>query len=155
MADLTNERLRMVREQIAARGVRDPAVLEAMRHVQREAFLPEELAEFAYQDTPLPIGSGQTISQPYIVALMIESVAPRPGDRALEIGTGSGYAAAVLSEVVTEVYTIERNEQLARLATRRLANLGYTRVKVVHGDGTMGWGEYAPYDVIIVTAGGP
>jgi protein-L-isoaspartate(D-aspartate) O-methyltransferase len=155
MADLTNERLRMVREQIAARGVRHPAVLEAMRHVQREAFLPEELAEFAYHDTPLPIGSGQTISQPYIVALMIESVAPRPGDRALEIGTGSGYAAAVLAEVVTEVYTIERNEQLARLATRRLANLGYTRVKVVHGDGTMGWGEYAPYDVIIVSAGGP
>jgi protein-L-isoaspartate(D-aspartate) O-methyltransferase len=155
MADLTNERLRMVREQIAARGVRDPAVLEAMRRVRREAFLPEELAEFAYQDTPLPIESGQTISQPYIVALMIESVAPRRGDRALEIGTGSGYAAAVLSEVVNEVYTIERNEQLARLATRRLTNLGYTRIKVVHGDGTIGWAEYAPYDVIIVTAGGP
>jgi protein-L-isoaspartate(D-aspartate) O-methyltransferase len=155
MADLTNERLRMVREQIAARGVRDPAVLEAMRRVRREAFLPEELAEFAYQDTPLPIESAQTISQPYIVALMIESVAPRRGDRALEIGTGSGYAAAVLSEVVNEVYTIERNEQLARLATRRLTNLGYTRIKVVHGDGTIGWAEYAPYDVIIVTAGGP
>jgi protein-L-isoaspartate(D-aspartate) O-methyltransferase len=155
MVDLTNDRLRMVRDQIAARGVRDPAVLEAMRRVQREAFLPEELAEFAYQDTPLPIESGQTISQPYIVALMIESVAPCRGDRALEIGTGSGYAAAVLSEVVSEVYTIERNEQLAKLATRRLANLGYTRVKVVHGDGTVGWAEHAPYDVIIVTAGGP
>jgi protein-L-isoaspartate(D-aspartate) O-methyltransferase len=155
MADFTNERLRMVRDQIAARGVRDPAVLEAVRRVRREAFLPEELAEFAYEDTPLPIESGQTISQPYIVALMIESVAPRRGDRALEIGTGSGYAAAVLSEVVDEVYTIERNEQLARLATRRLASLGHSRVKVLHGDGTLGWAEHAPYDVIIVTAGGP
>ena len=155
MADLTKERLRMVRDQIAARGVRDPAVLEAMRRVQREAFLPEELAEFAYEDTPLPIESGQTISQPYIVALMIESVEPRRGDRALEIGTGSGYAAAVLAEVVDEVYTIERNEQLAKLATRRLASRDYSRVKVRHGDGTLGWAQHAPYDVIIVTAGGP
>jgi protein-L-isoaspartate(D-aspartate) O-methyltransferase len=155
VVDLTNERLRMVRDQIAARGVRDPAVLEAMRRVHREAFLPEELAEFAYEDTPLPIESGQTISQPYIVALMIESVEPRRGDRALEIGTGSGYAAAVLAEVVDEVYTIERNEQLAKLATRRLASLGYSRVKVLHGDGTLGWAEHAPYQVIIVTAGGP
>jgi len=155
MADLTKERLRMVRDQIAARGVRDPAVLEAMRRVRREAFLPEELAEFAYEDTPLPIESGQTISQPYIVALMIESVKPRRGDRALEIGTGSGYAAAVLAEVVDEVYTIERNEQLAKLATRRLASRDYSRVKVRHGDGTLGWAQHAPYDVIIVTAGGP
>ena len=100
MLDLTNERLRMVRDQIAARGVHNPAVLDAMRRVPREAFLPEELAEFAYRDTPLPIEAEQTISQPYIVALMIESVEPRAGDRALEIGTGSGYAAAVLSEVV-------------------------------------------------------
>jgi protein-L-isoaspartate(D-aspartate) O-methyltransferase len=116
MLDLTSERLRMVRDQIAARGVRNPAVLEAMRHVPREAFLPDEFVEFAYQDTPLPIEAGQTISQPYIVALMIESVEPQPGDRALEIGTGSGYAAAVLSEVVNEVYAVERQEQLARLA---------------------------------------
>ena len=99
-----------------ARGVRDPAVLEAARCVQREAFLPEELAEFAYQDTPLPIESGQTISQPYIVALMIESATPRPGDRALEIGAGSGYGAAMLSRVVGEVYTVERDEHLFRLA---------------------------------------
>ena len=155
MLDLTNERPRMVRDQIAARGVRNPAVLEAMRRVPREAFLPEELAEFAYQDTPLPIEAGQTISQPYIVALMIESVEPRAGDRALEIGTGSGYAAAVLSEVVGEVYTIERHEQLAKLATKRLDSLGYSNVKVLHGDGTLGWPEHAPYDVIIVTAGGP
>src|SRR5208282_236884 len=154
MFDLTNERLRMVRDQIAARGVRNPAVLDAMRRVPREAFLPDEFAEFAYQDTPLPIEGGQTISQPYIVALMIESVEPRASDRALEIGTGSGYAAAVLSQVVDEVYTIERHEQLARLAAKRLASLGYTNVKVRHGDGTLGWPEHAPYDVILVTAGG-
>ena len=155
MLDLTSERLRMVRDQIAARGVRNPAVLEAMRRVPREAFLPDELAEFAYQDTPLPIEAEQTISQPYIVALMIESVEPRAGDRALEIGTGSGYAAAVLSGVVGEVYTVERHEQLAKLAARCLASQGYTKVKVLHGDGTLGWAEHAPYDVIIVTAGGP
>ena len=155
MPDFTNERLRMVSDQIAARGVHNPAVLDAMRHVPREAFLPGELGEFAYQDTPLPIEGGQTISQPYIVALMIESVEPRAGDRALEIGTGSGYAAAVLSEVVGEVCTVERHEQLAKLASRRLADLGYTKVKVIHGDGTLGWAEHAPYDVILVTAGGP
>jgi protein-L-isoaspartate(D-aspartate) O-methyltransferase len=155
MPDLTNERLRMVRDQIAARGVRNLGVLEAMRRVPREAFLPDEFGEFAYQDTPLPIEAGQTISQPYIVALMIESVEPRAGDRALEIGTGSGYAAAVLSEVVDEVYTVERHEQLAKLAIGRLASLGYTKVKVLHGDGTLGWPEHAPYDVILVTAGGP
>jgi protein-L-isoaspartate(D-aspartate) O-methyltransferase len=155
MLDLTNERLRMVNDQIAARGVRNPAVLEAMRRVPREAFLPDEFAEFAYRDTPLPIEAGQTISQPYIVALMIEGVEPCAGDRALEIGTGSGYAAAVLAEVVDEVYTLERHEQLAKLAAKHLANLGYTKVKVHHGDGTLGWAEHAPYDVIIVTAGGP
>jgi protein-L-isoaspartate(D-aspartate) O-methyltransferase len=155
MLDLKKDRLRMVRDQIAARGVRTPAVLEAMRRVPREAFLPDELAEFAYQDTPLPIEAGQTISQPYIVALMIESIEPRPGDRALEIGTGSGYAAAVLSELVDEVYTVERHEQLARLAIKRLGSLGYAKVKVLHGDGTLGWPDHAPYDLIIVTAGGP
>lgn len=155
MLDLTSQRLRMVRDQIAARGVRNPAVLEAMRHVPREAFLPDKFVEFAYQDTPLPIEAGQTISQPYIVALMIESVGPHAGDRALEIGTGSGYAAAVLSEVVNEVYTVERQEQLAKLARTRLSGLGYTRIEVLHGDGTLGWPEHAPYDVIVVTAGGP
>ena len=155
MLDLTSRRLRMVRDQIAGRGVRNPAVLEAMRRVPREVFLPDEFAEFAYEDTPLPIEADQTISQPYIVALMIESVEPRSGDRALEIGTGSGYAAAVLSEVVSEVYTVERHEQLANLARSRLSALGYTRIKVLHGDGTLGWPEHAPYDVIVVTAGGP
>jgi len=155
MLDLTSQRLRMVRDQIAARGVRNPAVLEAMRRVRREAFLPDNFAEFAYQDTPLPIEAGQTISQPYVVALMIESVEPRAGDRALEIGTGSGYAAVVLSEVVAEVYTIERHEQLANLARSRFAALGDRKIQVLHGDGTLGWPEHAPYDVIIVTAGGP
>ena len=155
MLDLTDERLRMVRDQIAGRGIRNPAVLEAMQRVPREAFLPDELAEFAYRDTPLPIEADQTISQPYIVALMIESIEPRAGDRALEIGTGSGYAAAVLSEVVGDVYTIERHEQLAKLAAERLDSLGYSNVTVLHGDGTLGWLEHAPYDVIIVTAGGP
>ncbi len=144
----------MVRDQIAARGVRNPAALEAMRRVPRAAFLPDRLAEFAYRDTPLPIEAGQTISQPYIVALMIENVQPRATDRALEIGTGSGYAAAVLSKVVSEVYTIERQEQLAKLAKDRLDNLGYSN-EVLHGDGTLGWPEHAPYDVIVVTAGGP
>lgn len=155
MINPADERLRMVRDQIAARGVRNPALLEAMRCVPREAFVPEELREFAYQDTPLPIESGQTISQPYIVALMIESVEPRRGDRALEIGTGSGYAAAVLSQVVDEVYTVERHEGLASLARRRFTSLGYTKIKVLTGDGTLGWPEHAPYDVIVVTAGGP
>ena len=155
MLDLTSQRLRMVRDQIAARGVCNPAVLEAMRRVRREAFVPDEFAEFAYEDTALPIEAGQTISQPYVVALMIESVEPRSGDRALEIGTGSGYAAAVLSEVVAEVYTVERHEQLANLARSRLAALGYKKIRVLHGDGTLGWPEYAPYDVIIVTASAP
>ena len=153
--DLANERLRMVRDQIAARGVRNPAVLGAMRLVPREAFLPDALAEFAYQDTPLPIEADQTISQPYIVALMIESVEPHTGERALEIGTGSGYAAAVLSRIVDEVYTVERHEELANLSTERLNGLGYSNVKVLRGDGTLGWPEHAPYDLIIVTAGGP
>jgi protein-L-isoaspartate(D-aspartate) O-methyltransferase len=145
----------MVQNQLAARGIRNPAVLDAMRGVPREFFVPPHLAEFAYLDTPLPIESGQTISQPYIVALMIESVAPRPSDRALEIGTGSGYGAAVLSRLVSEVFTVERDEQLVELARKRFAELGYTNIKVLHGDGTLGWPEHAPYDVIVVTAGGP
>ena len=145
----------MVENQIAARGIRDSALLDAMRKVPREFFVPPHLAEFAYLDTPLPIESGQTISQPYIVALMIEAVTPRPSDRALEIGTGSGYGAAVLAQVVAEVYTVERDPQLVELARKRFAELGYANIKVLHGDGTLGWPEHAPYNVIIVTAGGP
>ena len=145
----------MVERQIEARGVRHPAVLEAMRTVPREAFLAGELAEFAYEDAPLPIEAGQTISQPYIVALMAAALEPRPGDRLLEIGTGSGYAAAVLSRVAADVYTVERHEELARLAESRMRALGYTNVHVLHGDGTLGWAEHAPYDAIVVAAGGP
>jgi protein-L-isoaspartate(D-aspartate) O-methyltransferase len=148
-------RATMVATQIAARGVTDPAVLEAMRTVPREAFVPPELAELAYDDMPLPIGEGQTISQPYIVALMTAALRPSPTDRVLEIGTGSGYAAAVLHCLVKEVYTIERLVQLYRLARRRLRRLGYHNVAVHHGNGTLGWPAHAPYDGIVVTAGGP
>lgn len=148
-------RKRMVREQIAARGVRDPQVLAAMRRVPREQFLQEGLAEFAYQDTPLPIESDQTISQPYIVAYMTECLHLAGGEKVLEIGTGSGYAAAVLGEIAGEVYTVERYANLAASATERLARLGYTNVHVLHGDGTLGWPAHAPYDAILVAAGGP
>ena len=145
----------MVETQIAARGVRDPAVLEAMRLVPRERFVPAHLAELAYTDEPLPIGEDQTISQPYIVAAMIDAARPKPGDRALEIGTGSGYSAAVLATIVAEVYTVERLAGLAESAGRRLAELGYANVHVRQANGTLGWPEHAPFDVIIVTAGGP
>jgi len=117
--------------------------------------VPANLAEYAYEDGPLPIGHGQTISQPYIVAVMTAAARVRPGDRVLEIGTGSGYGAAVLSEIAGEVYTVERIEGLADSARDRLAALGYANVHVRCGDGTLGWAEHAPYDAIIVTAGGP
>ncbi len=155
MPDMSGLRENMVRHQIAARGVADERVLDAMRAVPREAFMPEELAEFAYEDSPLPIEEGQTISQPYIVALMIAAIQPEPRDRVLEIGTGSGYAAAVLSRVVGHVYTVERHEALVDLARRRFLTLGYDNVEVLHGDGSLGWPAHAPYDGIIVTAGGP
>ncbi|HSU83800.1 MAG TPA: protein-L-isoaspartate(D-aspartate) O-methyltransferase [Thermoanaerobaculia bacterium] len=157
MASLHFETLRqeMVDRQIAARGVRDRRVLEALGTVPREAFLPERLAEFAYDDTPLPIGQEQTISQPYVVALMAEALELQPGDKVLEIGAGSGYAAAVLSRIAREVWTVERHESLAREARERMARLGYANVHVIHGDGTLGWPEHAPYDAIVVAAGGP
>jgi protein-L-isoaspartate(D-aspartate) O-methyltransferase len=145
----------MVERQIARRGVGDPRVLEAMRAVPRETFLPDSLAELAYDDTPLPIEEEQTISQPYIVALMAEALELEPADRVLEIGAGSGYAAAVLSRIAREVYTVERHESLAGLARERLRRLGYGNVQVLHGDGTLGWPEHAPYDAIVVAAGGP
>lgn len=145
----------MVQTQIADRGVRDERVLAAMRTVPREAFVPDHLAGQAYRDHPLPIDEGQTISQPYVVAWMIEALQPHPGDRVLEIGAGSGYAAAVLSRVVDEVYTVERFPALARQAGQRLERLGYLNVLVRVGDGTLGWPEFAPYDGIVVAAGGP
>ena len=155
MLDLSSQRARMVERQIAARGVRDSAVLAAMRSVPRERFLPSHLEEFAYQDSPLPIEQGQTVSQPFIVALMTEALQLHPADRVLEIGTGSGYAAAVLARVAREVYTVERHAELAESSRIRLRELGFDTVFVRHGDGTLGWPEHAPYDAIVVAAGGP
>jgi protein-L-isoaspartate(D-aspartate) O-methyltransferase len=148
-------RRRMVEEQLAARGIRDPLVLAAMGTVPREKFVSARQAPFAYDDEPLPIGEGQTISQPYIVARMTEALALGRADRVLEVGTGSGYGAAVLAEIAAEVYTVERLAALADRARRRLADLGYARVRVLTGDGTLGWPAHAPYDAIVVTAGGP
>jgi protein-L-isoaspartate(D-aspartate) O-methyltransferase len=145
----------MVDEQIRARGVRDPSVLRAMREVPREHFVPPGTRSLAYADIALPINEGQTISQPFIVALMAGALNLSPGDRVLEIGTGSGYAAAVLSRMAGEIYTAERHRPLAEAAREKLAALGYDNVRVGHGDGTGGWAEYAPYDAISVTAGGP
>jgi protein-L-isoaspartate(D-aspartate) O-methyltransferase len=154
LTTLAERRAQMV-DLIAARGVRDPAVLTAMRTVPRERFVPESLEHRAYDDGPLPIGEGQTISQPYVVAVMTEALRLQPRDRVLEVGTGSGYAAAVLASIVTEVYTVERVPSLAESASRRLADLGYANVHVRLGDGSLGWSEHAPYDAIVVTAGGP
>jgi len=155
MSDLSKLREDMVENQIAARSIRSEAVLGALRKVPREAFLPERLREFAYEDSPLPIAAGQTISQPYIVALMTEALDLGRGERVLEIGTGSGYAAAVLAEIAAEVYTVERISELAEKAASTLAALGYRNVHVMHADGTLGWAAAAPYDAIIVAAGGP
>jgi protein-L-isoaspartate(D-aspartate) O-methyltransferase len=139
----------MVELQLAGRGIRAPRVLDAFRSVPREAFIPLALAELAYHDKPLPI------SQPYIVALTIEALCLEGGERVLDVGTGSGYSAAVLSRIAREVFTVERLEALAQQARDRLAQLGYQNVAVLHGDGTLGWPEHAPYDAIAVAAGGP
>jgi protein-L-isoaspartate(D-aspartate) O-methyltransferase len=145
----------MVREQVQARGIDSPWVLRALLEVPREDFLPSELRPRAYDDDALPIIEGQTISQPFVVALMMSALSLAPGARALEIGTGSGYAAAVLSRVASEVYTIERHEALVDLAKATLQAQGYENVHIRHGDGTLGWPEHAPYDAILVSAGGP
>ena len=145
-------RAEMVTTQIAARGVLDRSVLAAMGKVPRHEFVPSDVAGMAYVDGPLPIGWRQTISQPYIVALMSELAAPRPGARVLEVGTGSGYQAAVLSELGAEVYSIEIVEPLARRAAATLARLGYASVHTRTGDGYRGWPEAAPFDAIVVTA---
>lgn len=152
---IDSQRDRMVQLHLAQRGIKDKMVLQAMGTVPREAFVGVDMAEFAYEDSALPIEAGQTISQPYIVALMTEALELKPGDRVLEIGTGSGYAAAVLSQVAKEVYTVERHASLAHLAARRISELGYDNVHILNGDGTLGWPEYAPYDAIVVAAGGP
>jgi protein-L-isoaspartate(D-aspartate) O-methyltransferase len=155
MSDFTKLRERMVSEQIYARGVRNIHVLEAMGKVRREAFLPTDMHDLAYADTPLPIAEGQTISQPYIVAYMIEALALKGGEKILEIGAGCGYAAAVLAEIAGEVYTIERIAQLAEKAASHLIDEGYENVHVLHSDGTRGWDEHAPFDAIMVSAGAP
>ncbi|MGE3625264.1 MAG: protein-L-isoaspartate(D-aspartate) O-methyltransferase [Hyphomicrobiales bacterium] len=155
MTDYAKLRSQMVDSQIAARGVRSGLVLDAMREVPREKFLPASLREFAYDDTPLPIDANQTISQPYIVGFMIDALGLEGGEKVLEIGAGSGYAAAVLSRIAAEVYTVERIGQLAERAQEVLQDLGYGNVNVLHGDGTLGWEAHAPFDAIIVAAGGP
>ena len=147
-----NARVRMVTDQIEGRGVVDAAVLAAMRAVPRHRFVPDEFLDQAYADHPLPIGQGQTISQPYIVALMTEALRLKPGERVLEIGTGSGYQAAILAELGVDTYTIEIIPELARQAEARLAELGYDAVHVRQADGYFGWEENAPFDAIIVTA---
>ncbi len=145
----------MVEQQIIARGVKDPRVIKAMETVPRHKFLPPEEAPFAYEDEPRPIGQGQTISQPYIVAFMTEQLHLKPTDRVLEIGTGSGYQAAVLAEIADSVFTIEIIPELAQSAAKRLKALGYDNVVVRQGDGYNGWPEKAPFDAIIVTAAPP
>lgn len=153
--DWTAQREEMVRLQIERRGVRNRAVLDAMRAVPRHLFVPEALRRSAYEDHPLPIGHGQTISQPYIVAAMTEMLDPKTTDRVLEIGTGSGYQAAVLARLVRHVYSIEIVEPLGRQAQARLAELGYHNVTVRIGDGYEGWPEEAPFDKILLTAAPP
>lgn len=155
MIDLRDARERMVERQVARRGVQDHRVLDALRETPREVFVPEGLQEFAYDDSPLPIEAGQTISQPFIVGLMIAAAEVQPGDRVLEVGTGSGYAAAVLARLAGRVHTIERHAELAETARSRLAKLRLANVEVHIGDGTHGWLDAAPYDAILVAAGGP
>lgn len=156
--DWQQEREAMVREQIERRGVRDPRTLAAMAAVPRHCFVPPEVAHLAYADGAFPIGIGQTISQPYMVALMTEALRLESGSRVLEIGTGSGYQTAVLAEAVGpqgEVYTIERHPELSYYARDTLEDIGYRNIRFLIGDGTLGWPEHAPYDGVIVTAGAP
>ena len=151
----TADRERMVRTQVEARGVSDPRVLDAVRSVPRHRFVPAALQDRAYDDTPLPIAAGQTISQPYIVAVMTEAARLEADDIVLEVGTGSGYQAAVLSPLVRHVYSVEVVPELARASTTLLADLGYANVTVREGDGYAGWSEHAPFDAIVVTAAPP
>lgn len=155
MVDYFERRKEMIERQIRSRGVRDPLVLDAMGRVPREHFVPEHLQSQAYQDSPLPIDMEQTISQPYIVAYMVEALALKGGEKVLEIGAGSGYAAAVLAEIAGDVFTIERHGTLASKASAALHDTGYTNVHILHGDGTRGWEEEAPFDAILVSAGAP
>ncbi|MBD3380544.1 MAG: protein-L-isoaspartate(D-aspartate) O-methyltransferase [Candidatus Omnitrophica bacterium] len=151
----TEARNRMVDEQLAARGINDPGVLEAFRKVERHLFVPEGMREEAYSDSPLPIGGGQTISQPYMVALMTQSLGLGGGEKVLEIGTGSGYQAAILAQIAEEVFTVERDSSLQERARRILVATGSENVRFRCSDGTLGWREEAPFDRIIVTAASP
>ena len=155
MSRFEDLRKQMIDYQLAARGLHDQSVLDAVNAVPREEFVPTDLVEFAYSDAPLPIAASQTISQPYIVALMTAALELKPDDRVLEVGAGSGYAAAVLAEIAADVYTIERHKILADTARSRLEQLGYRNIQVLFGDGTLGWPEHAPFDAIVVAAGGP
>jgi protein-L-isoaspartate(D-aspartate) O-methyltransferase len=146
------QREAMVRKQLADRGIRDPGVLDAMRKVPRHEFVPEVFRQDAYEDRPLPIGEGQTISQPYIVAAMLEHLSLQPTDRVLEIGTGSGYVTALLSLLCAEVYSVERHAPLAASAESTLRRLGDSNVKIRVGDGSQGWPEHAPFDAILISA---
>jgi protein-L-isoaspartate(D-aspartate) O-methyltransferase len=154
MTDFAELRERMVERQIAARGIRDPTLLDAFRQVPREEFVSPDYGVQAYGDHPLPIEAGQTISQPYIVALMIEAARIGPDDRVLEVGAGSGYAAAVMSRIAGTVIAIERQPELVAIARQRMRRLGYGNVAIVEGDGTRGWPEGAPYDAILAAASG-
>ena len=154
-ADRNGDRAEMVRDDLANRGIEDKRVLAAMARVPREAFVPDHLKAYAYDDGPLPIGHGQTISQPYIVALMAEAAELAPESTVLEVGTGSGYAAAVLAEIARRVCTIERNAALAEAAKARLVGMGYRNIDVLTGDGSEGRPEAAPFDAIIAAAGAP
>jgi protein-L-isoaspartate(D-aspartate) O-methyltransferase len=153
--DFAAARRRMVGDQLQTRGITDPRVLAALGRVPRHLFVPSDLASLAYGDHPLPIGQDQTISQPYIVALMSQWAEVKPGDKVLEVGTGSGYQAAVLAELTGQVFTIELKPELARTAAARLQRLGYTQVRGKTGDGYLGWPEEAPFDAILVTAAAP
>lgn len=153
--DYQRARERMVERQIARRGIDSPRVLEAFRSVPRHLFVPQNKREFAYSDGPLPIGRGQTISQPYIVAYMTEALDLQGEERVLEIGTGSGYQAAILGELAAEVYTVERHQDLAKTASQRLQDMGYENIHVIQGDGTEGLPEHAPFQGVIVTAAAP
>ncbi len=144
-------RMRMIRQQIVARGIEDEEILAAFEKVKRHKFVPDRVKKYAYEDRPLPIGEGQTISQPYIVTFMTEAIKPQKTDRVLEIGTGSGYQAAILGELCDQVYTIEIIESLGKSAENTLSELGYGNVHVKIGDGYKGWPEHAPFDAIIVT----
>jgi protein-L-isoaspartate(D-aspartate) O-methyltransferase len=155
MSTAESRRAKMVADHLRRRDIHDPRVLAAFATVPRERFVPDALSERAYDDAPLPIGEGQTISQPYVVAITAQALSLNGHERVLEIGAGSGYAAAVLAHLASEVYTVERHAELAEIARERLERLGYRNVHVKHGDGTLGWAEHAPFDGIVVAAGGP